>query len=323
MWPLCSRIVVRAAALLLAVAPVRAPAQFVRVSEGRVHVVSHPDDSVLARRLLRSATQRDTFPDLPRPHASVLVMLAPDSATFRQWVGPGVPEWGAAIAIPAQSRVVMQAQARGSVRELHRLLRHELAHLALHEAIGDLPPRWFDEGYASVAADEWNRESFVAANAALIARRIPGYDGLDSAFETRSALGAQAAYALSHRAVVELARLDRTNGLARLFPAWREMGRLDPAVRRAYGVTLATAEARYRTSTRWRVAFLAFGVDSSLVMLLIMAPLLPLYRRRRREQRERLARMREHELRLEHVQHTRAIEQFLAVHPLDHTSEDR
>ena len=50
-------------------------------------------------------------------------------------------------------------------------MRHEVAHLALHEYLGDQPPRWFDEGYASYAAREWNREDALAANLALALAR--------------------------------------------------------------------------------------------------------------------------------------------------------
>ena len=56
----------------------------------------------LARALLDSARcARDTFPGLPRPRDAVLIAIAPDARRFREWAGPGAPEWGAAIAFPA------------------------------------------------------------------------------------------------------------------------------------------------------------------------------------------------------------------------------
>ena len=77
----------------------------------------------------------------------MVVAIAPDARRFREWVGPGTPEWGAAIAIPGEGRVVMQGRrAPSSAGDPVRVLRHELAHLALHEAMGELPPRWFEEG---------------------------------------------------------------------------------------------------------------------------------------------------------------------------------
>ena len=70
------------------------------------------------------------------------------------------------------------------------MLRHELAHLALHERLGDLPPRWFDEGYASVAAREWRRDDVLAANVALALRGTPSLDQLDESFSRRLGGGA-------------------------------------------------------------------------------------------------------------------------------------
>jgi hypothetical protein len=281
-WGAVARRVTTCLAALALGAPAAGAQSWVRQTVDRFTAVSTRADSVRVRALLDGAAARDSFPDLARPRALVLIMVAPDDSTFRAWVGPGVPEWGAAIAIPSQSRIVMH-RAGSSTRDTPPvILRHELAHLALHEALGDLPPRWFDEGYASVAAGEWDRDAFVATNAALIARRIPGYDGLDSAFMTRSTLGAQAAYALAHRAVVELAALDPAHGLSILLREWRVTRRLDPAVRRAYGMTLDAAESRFQSRTRWRVAFLAVGVDSTIGLLVLLVPLVPLYRRRRR-----------------------------------------
>ncbi|MCU0626881.1 MAG: hypothetical protein MUF21_10430, partial [Gemmatimonadaceae bacterium] len=136
-----------------------------RLDRGRFTIVHFPDDARLAASLADGAIARDSFPWLPRPRARVLVMIAPDARTFRRWLGPGVPEWGAAVAIPSQSRVVVQGRAAGSTAGDPRvMLRHELAHLALHEALGELPPRWFDEGYAQYAAGEVGGGGYLETN---------------------------------------------------------------------------------------------------------------------------------------------------------------
>ncbi len=104
----------------------------------------------------------------------MLIAIAPDRAAVSRVGRPGAPEWGAAIAFPESQRIVMQGQSRGSdAGDPREVLRHELAHLALHEYLGDLPPRWFDEGYASFAAREWTREEALAANSALAMRGMP------------------------------------------------------------------------------------------------------------------------------------------------------
>ena len=65
----------------------------------------------------------------------------------------------------------MQGRSSGSdAGDPREVLRHEVAHLALHEFLGEAPPRWFDEGYASFAAREWTREDALATNLALAIR---------------------------------------------------------------------------------------------------------------------------------------------------------
>ncbi|HET7459004.1 MAG TPA: hypothetical protein VFJ74_15255, partial [Gemmatimonadaceae bacterium] len=106
----------------------------VRLDSGRFTVVAYGRDMTLARSVLADAVRRDTFPGLPRPRAHVLIAIAPDRSTFREWVGPGAPEWGGAIAFPDERRVVMQGSNAGSdAGDPLAVLRHELAHVALHE----------------------------------------------------------------------------------------------------------------------------------------------------------------------------------------------
>src|SRR5206468_11450156 len=174
-----------------------------RLDRDRFTAVYYPSERALARSLLEDAAANDTFPGLPRPRQRVLLALAPDRRRFREWVGPGAPEWGAAITFPESQRIVMQGRSAGSEAGNPReVLRHEVAHLALHEFLGDRPPRWFDEGYASFAAREWSRDDALAANFALALRGMPTLDQLDDGFAGGST-SAQTSYALAYRAVAE------------------------------------------------------------------------------------------------------------------------
>lgn len=263
-----------------------------RVDLGRLTAVAYPRDVPLARALLAAAARSDTFPGLPRPRARVLLAIAPNAATFRAWGGPGAPEWGAALAFPEEHRVVMQGRAANAeAGDPVAVFRHELAHLALHEALGDLPPRWFDEGYASVAAGEWGRDDVLASNVALLTRGVPHLDSLDALFAEGSG-AAQYGYALAYRAVSDLAALDPARGLTLFLRYWRESGRFDPAVRQAYGVTADAFEATWRARTRARYGTLALVANVSLVGALALGLILPFWTARRRRDRERLAAMR-------------------------------
>lgn len=214
--------------------------------------------------------------------------LAPDDAHFRRWAGPGAPEWGAALAFPQSRRIVMQGRAAGSdAGDPVEVLRHELAHLALHEAMGELPPRWFDEGYASVAAREWRREDALTANMALVLRGTPSLAQLEDAFRGGT-VGAQAAYAFSYRAVTDLAALDPERGLTLFLPYWRESGSMDQGIRRAFGITLADFERRFQSQTRRRYGALALFADLSLVLFVLTLLILPFIVSRHLRDRRRL-----------------------------------
>ncbi len=262
-----------------------------RLDAGRFTVVYFPKDDVMARALLRAAAANDSFPWLPRPTQRVLVAVAPDAGRFRSWVGPSAPEWGAAIAFPESRRIVMHGRSdAGDAGDPLEVLRHELAHLALYERLGNRPPRWFDEGYASVAAREWRRDDVLAANVALALKGTPSLDELDAGFQG-GAVAAQSAYALSYRAVTELASLDPRRGLTLFFTYWGDGDTLDGAVRRAFGVTLSGFEKLYQERTSRRYGGLALFADLSIAMLALMILLLPFILARRARDRRRLQAM--------------------------------
>lgn len=278
-----------ATALMVSAVPLSAQDDApLRLDVGRLTAVYFPQDALLARSLLTTAARTDSFPWLPRPTQRVLIALAPDDARFRLWAGTAAPEWGAALAFPESRRIIMQGRAAGSdAGDPQEVLRHELAHLALHERLGNRPPRWFDEGYASVAAREWRREDVLVANVALALRGAPSLEQLDHGF-AGGAVAAQSAYALSYRAVTELAALDRDRGLTLLFEYWTRSPSLDVAIRRAFGLTLAGFEREFQSKTRRRYGGLALFADLSLLLLALSILLLPLIVARRMRDRRRL-----------------------------------
>jgi hypothetical protein len=253
--------------------------------------VYFPQDARLARTLVTGAARTDSFPWLPRPRQRILIAIAPDARHFRQWAGPGAPEWGVALAFPDSRRVIIQGSAAGSdAGDPLETLRHELAHLALHERLGDRPPRWFDEGYASVSAREWRRDDVLATNVALALRGAPTFDQLEASF-TGGATAAQSAYAFSYRAVAEMASLDPERGLTLMFRYWETGKNLDAAVRQAFGITLSGFEREFQNRVRLRYGALALFADLTLVFLVTALAQLPYYVARRARDRRRLRAM--------------------------------
>ena len=287
----------------------------IRLQRGRFTVVARRPDSVLAARMLASATRNDTFPGLPRPAASVRIDVAPNEEAFRALIGPSAPEWGAAVAFPRSQRIVMQGRFVGAeVGDPLEILRHEVAHLALHEYLGDLPPRWFDEGYASYAAGEWDREETLTTNFALVLRGVPTFEALEEGFYA-GAQQATGAYALAYRAVAELAALDRERGLALFFERWRETGSMDSAMRSSYAVTFDGFEKLWQTRTRRRFGALALVTDLAIVGVGVLAVLVPLRQAQKRRRRQRLELLRESERAAERARREQALDEILRETP--------
>ena len=256
----------------------------------------------------------DTFPGLPRSQQHVTIAIAPDDRTFRDWAGPA-PEWGSAVAFPASRRVVLQGRKAGSdAGDPLVVLRHELAHLALHEQVGDLPPRWFDEGYASFAAGEWGREEVLQTNVAIALRGVPTFDELEASFSGGTAV-AQSAYALAYRAVAELAGADRGRGLARFFEHWKRSGSLERALRQSYGLTLAGLEQQWSRRIRSQYGVLALLSNLTIAASIFFVILAPAYIARRRRDRRRLEKMRESEAAAEAAAKQSALNELLGEEP--------
>lgn len=282
------------------------------LEEGRFRVVAYPQDETFARSLLQSAAAQDSFPGMPRPSADVLILVAPDEKRFREWVGPRVPEWGAAVAFPSRGRIVVRgSRAGGAVAgDPGITLRHELAHLALREHLGFPAPRWFDEGYASFVSDGARRGNVLSANVALALHPLPALDSL-SAWFLGGATRAQAAYALAQLAVAEHARRDPERGLDLFLTYWRESGSYERAVRQAYGVTSLTLTDEWRQRVRLRYGALAVLSDAAVAGLLTILLVGPAWLIRRRRDRRKLEAMREADRMLEQREHARAVQALL------------
>lgn len=292
-------------------------------TSGRLVVFAGPAEARLATSLLADASARGGFPGIPALRDTAWVWIAPDERTFRRWVGPSAPEWGAAIAFPARRVIVLQGRDAGAdAGDPVRTFRHELAHLALAEVLGPDVPRWFDEGYASFAAGEWGRDEVLATSVGLIWRGIPSLAGLDSAFDGGSDR-AQRGYALAHRAVVELAVLGGASGLSPLFTEWRASGSFDAALRAAHGLTAEGFEARFRTVVRRQYGVLALAADLGVLGIALVALVAPFWWRRRRESRARLDRMRAFEARQEAADRASALAELLGDRAPDRPSVPR
>src|SRR5690606_15492882 len=134
-------------------------------------------------------------------------------------------------------------------------LRHELAHLALNDALPGIIPRWFDEGYATWVSGEWDESSGWQIRFAILRGQAPVLDSLTLA-SPRGEPRARLAYLLSASAVRHLATRSGEPAFTAFFDAWRELGSYDAALRATYQMTPGQFEDEWRAMVRNRYGWL-------------------------------------------------------------------
>ncbi len=251
---------------------------------GRVTVVYWPGNETLARSLGDLADGAGPWPGLPpSDQRPIRLVLAPTAQLFDSVSEGRAPGWSGGLAYPASNTILLRTSGDPS-----RTLRHELAHLALHTAVSRVP-RWFDEGYAGLAAGEWDRLDALQLNWSLAAGRAPSLDQLDADLAA-TAGRARAAYALATSAVLFLERLGGERGLGPLIVAIRETTSFDRALRQAYLIDQAGFEDLWHRDLRRRYGWLTLIASLGLFWTLLAGGLaLATLWRRRRDRARRLA----------------------------------
>jgi hypothetical protein len=243
-----------------------------------VTAVAWPKQLSVAVELARVANEATDWPGLgtvaPGP---IRLIVVPDSRRLDSLTSGRAPSWGAAIAVPEARTIVLRADAG----DLPQTLRHELAHLALHQKVPVRVPLWFDEGYAGWAAGEWERLGSLELNLSVARGAVPDLRTLDGALRGAPST-ADAAYSLAMSAVLELARLNPTGTLSPLLAALSGGEDFDAAVRKTTGLTISRFEEQWQRSVKRRYSFglwLVAGGGWALLALLLVA--LTRLRRRR------------------------------------------
>lgn len=239
----------------------------------------------MAIALAEVADQPVEWPALGRVDlGEVRLILVPNDDEFSRLARGRVPDWGVGLAFP-QSRTIVLRADDGAVRET---LRHEMAHLALHQSVKGRVPLWFDEGYAGWAAGELGRLDGWGLNMAVIRRRVPSFGELNSALRG-SSFTAGTAYALAITAVLELARRNPTRTLVPLLDRLQGGYGFEAAVIATTGYTPGGFELVWQKSVRRRYSFLTWLAAGGMWLILAGIVLVAHWHRRRRDRPRRAA----------------------------------
>ncbi len=253
------------------------------VSVGRASAVFWPGDESGATILAEMADKAGPWPGIPIvSEQRVRLVLAPDDQRFDSLTSGRLPEWGGGAAFPASNTIVLKLT--GDVR---RVLRHELAHLALHSVVKRVP-LWFDAGYAAWASGEWDRVGALRINWALLTGASPTLRQVEADLRG-SAAGAEAAYALAMTAVVLLERMGGDRGLEPLIANLADTPDFDRALRITNQVTLGQFEELWRRDLRTRYGWVLFFGSVTVFWAVLALVLTSLWWWRRQRDRDRRA----------------------------------
>ncbi|HVH09329.1 MAG TPA: hypothetical protein VM736_05990 [Gemmatimonadales bacterium] len=254
---------------------------------GRVTAVAWPAQATLATALAEAADRTPAFPGVgPLPERPIRVIFAPTRGRFDSLTAGRLPSWSEGAASPERGTIVLLAT--GSPERLSGALRHELAHLALRWRVRRRLPLWFEEGYAAVAAREWDRLDDLRLNW-QVARGVElSLDDVDAALRGDRA-DATTAYALATTAVLLLQRWGGEAGLAPLIAQLGSAPSFDAALRATYRLTEGDFETRWQRDVQTRFGWLGWASAVGLFWAVLGLMLVALVRVRRRRDRARRA----------------------------------
>ena len=215
------------------------------------------------------------------------LILAPTRHQYDSLTRGRLPLWSHGAAFPETGTIILLTDEPAN--RPTAALRHELAHLALRWHVGHRTALWFEEGYAAVAAQEWDRLDALQLNWQIARGVRMNLDDVDRAL--RGARGdAETGYALAATAVLMLTRWGGTQGLAPLLANLPGAPTFDAALRSTYHVTEGDFEARWQRDLSSRYGWLSWAgalgffwlAIGSLVVVLVVL-------RRRRDRAKRAA----------------------------------
>ena len=214
----------------------------------------------------------------------IRLILAPTRTLYDSLTRGRLPLWSEGAAFPDAGTIVLLTAQQPIGPSA---LRHELAHLALRWHVQRHVPLWFEEGYAAVAAQEWDRLDALRLNWELARGVRMDLDDIDRAL--RGGRGdAETGYALATTAVLLLQRWGGDRGLGPLLANMPEAESFDAALRETYHITEGDFELRWQKDLGSRYGWLTWLGAMGFFWLAIGALLVALVLlRRKRDQRKR------------------------------------
>ncbi len=213
-----------------------------------------------------------------------MAALAPQGAPY--------PKYAAGVAYPQLGLVLLTIAPvhPNSKHDVAEVFKHELAHIALNDALlGRSVPRWFNEGFAVFASGESSLVRWQSLWTATLADDLLPLARLERGFPADD-VTASVAYAQAVDVVRFLVRRQEEERFAALVSRIREGQPFERAMEDAYGTTLANLEFEWREDVARRYTFWPVFFSGSMIWAAALGLFVWGWRRRKKQNRETLAR---------------------------------
>jgi hypothetical protein len=272
------------------------PADFQRIDEGgialefpasvRSRVETLVDDVESSRTRLSKDLGQSVLSNV-----YVRVARGPDQMVELAPVGVPPYDYAAAMAYPSAHLILlsMQAPITWEATDLKELVRHELAHLALDEAVArHHVPLWFNEGLAMYESGEERWQRWRTLSLAAFGDRLLPLSDLDRGFP-RDQAGVELAYAEAADVVRFLARDSDRGRFGSLVQRVRIGVPFNRALEDAYSTDVRKLEYEWREDVKKHLRLLPLLTGGGMFGALTGALLVAAWVRRRKQAKAKLA----------------------------------
>ncbi len=206
--------------------------------------------------------------------------------------GAGFPKYAAGVAFSELGLVLLTATPRypGAHHDLSEVFRHELAHIALHDAVSrENVPRWFNEGFAIHASKEAETSRMQALWTATLSGNLIPFKKITLSFPA-DAQTASVAYAQAADMVRYLMRGGEEHRFLALIRRVSNGQTFEQALFDAYATDMFSLEKGWREDVARRYTFWPVLFGGSLIWVAGFGLLIWGYARRRKRAAAKMAR---------------------------------
>ena len=216
--------------------------------------------------------------------AGEMETLAPAGAPY--------PSYAEGVAYSAIDLVLLTLTPRhgNDTHDIVQTFRHELAHIALHDALeGRHVPRWFNEGFAVLASGESSFDRMSVLWTATVADNLIPLSQMERSFPADEST-ASIAYAEAVDVVRFLLRREEAHRFRSMIDRLEKGHDLEASLKLSYGIDLADLEHEWREDVAKRYTFWPVLFSGTLVWAITLGLFVWAWRRKQSRAKKKLLR---------------------------------